>query len=185
MTYTNEDAARSAEIMARATGSRGATYQVERRMPDGSLQVEASGSYGDTTVSTPLPAGVLPDRQVATKDAKIGTTEPRVGLRILVPNAGGAHQSPGSYGYTETTILAVESKMERSGGLLWRVETVAFGMGCWRSGKFTVRESMAVPAGGTGDEGLVGQGRCSLEIPHAAHPMRGANTVAFLRCSGN
>ncbi len=174
----------TAEIYARATGARGVTYRVERRRADGQLETLSEQTYGDTSLG--LPSGVLPDRQVASRDARCGMTEPRAGLRILVPNAGSADiNQPGPYGYTETTILGVESALERTGALRWRVETVAHGLGCWRTGKFLVLESLAVPAGGPGDEGLVAQGRCSDEYPHAAHPMRGANTVAFMRCTGN
>jgi hypothetical protein len=131
-----------------------------------------------------LPAGVMPDRQVATEDARIGLTEPRVGLRILIGNAGGKHQSPGSYGYTETTILAVETKLGRTGLLVWRLNTVAFGMGCWRVGDFSVRESLQVPVDSSPGAALAHQGRCGIPAPHAGHaqPREG---YGVMRCIGS
>lgn len=58
---------------------------------------------------------------------------PAVGDFILVGNAGGMHQSPGSYGYTRTQVTLVEH--EHQGIATHRVRTRAFGMGCWTTGE--------------------------------------------------
>ena len=173
--------ANRAEDLAKCTGARGVTYVVEQRNADGSISTMSRETYGDTSTS-PRPF-VAPDRQVSMDDSRYRMMAPTAGMRVLVPNAGGQHQSPGSYGYTETTILGVHVQLTRSGGTEWRLETVAYGMGCWRVGKPEVRESL-VPAGGTGDEGHVPWSRCSDVGTHQPHPMRGANTVAFAVCHG-
>lgn len=60
---------------------------------------------------------------------------PQAGDFILIGNAGGAHQSPGSYGYRRTEVLAVER--EKGGLEMYRITTRAFGQGCWTSGHST------------------------------------------------
>lgn len=56
---------------------------------------------------------------------------PEAGQFILVNNAGGSNQSPGSYGYTRTEVLDVEHRAIGFGLLSRRVKTQAFGWGCW------------------------------------------------------
>ena len=76
-----------------------------------------------------------------TEDPKVPTDEtgrtyqgrPDIGQFVLVPNAGGSHQSPGSYGYTRTEVLAVEHNGNVGQGIAFsmRVKTRAFGYSAW------------------------------------------------------
>lgn len=56
---------------------------------------------------------------------------PRVGDFVLVKNAGGRHSGPGRYGYTRTEVTGVAVRTERGAMTTHRIETAAFGWGCW------------------------------------------------------
>lgn len=78
-----------------------------------------------------------------TEDPKVPTDEigrvyrgaPHPGQFILVPNAGGSNQSPGSYGYTRTEVIAVEhnGNVSQGFGFSKRIKTRAFGYSAWVS----------------------------------------------------
>lgn len=62
---------------------------------------------------------------------------PTPGQFILVPNAGGAHQSPGSYGYTRTEVLAVNTRGDRD-FTTRSVSTWAYPGGGWTTGDYLI-----------------------------------------------
>lgn len=73
-------------------------------------------------------------------DTPTTRAEPKPGMRILINNAGGDHQNPGSYGYTETVVYEVETDTQPgTGRTLTRLRTDAYGWGCWSSGTDSVK----------------------------------------------
>lgn len=110
-------------------------YRIECEGAEGPLSFETK----ENTVQ--LVASAWPNRPEQTEAAKIlsddvGTTRwgvPEVGDFVLIPNAGGRHQSPGSYGYARTEVLGVETRPNDPE--VNRVTTRKYGTGCWTTGE--------------------------------------------------
>lgn len=110
-------------------------------------EIEVEGERFETTENEamlvlPAPRHSTPDR---TESIKVPVDEigpvhrgiPKVGQFVLIPNAGGAHQSPGSHGYTRTEVLAVKAD-KRNGYTSHSVSTWAYPGGGWTTGDYLI-----------------------------------------------
>lgn len=121
-------------------GGRQVTHPISRRLAvppygfNGTTVVLNDGRQVDSVLADSI--ALAPDTLTFVHgDTAVTYAEPAVGMRVLVNNAGGFHQNPGSYGYTETVVREVETRNEDRRFPSMRIRTDAYGWGCWSTDK--------------------------------------------------